>query len=149
MVTTVQKGNSLHNNNPFAPRVGGDTPTNNKDTLEQNRVDLLRILLNGKVKCSHCGHEFRSGTMDKLSFTEWTMTHTPEKLMVTLYCGPCGHEGPYNMKPNPFMEDPEKIDAYETLVSMQRKMQDKFPHSPPIVGEGQGWNEDENEEEEV
>jgi len=114
--------------NPF------DITNPNHKNVEQNRVDLLRILLNGKVKCSHCRHEFRSGTMDKLSFTEWTMDHTPDKLMVTLYCGPCGHEGPFDMKPNPFM-DSDKIDGYGALVNTQRKMNAKFPHSPPQIVE--------------
>jgi hypothetical protein len=106
--------------NPF------DITNPNLNYVEQNRVDLLRILLDGKVKCSHCGYEFRNATMDRLSFTEWTMDHTPEKLMVTLYCGPCGHEGPYNMKPNPFM-DSDNIGIYGALVNTYRDENNAWP----------------------
>jgi transcription elongation factor Elf1 len=104
----------------------------NHKYVEQNRVDLLRVLLDGKVKCSHCGFKFHSapgsGTgMDKLSFTEWTSDLLPEKLMVTLYCGPCGHEGEYEMSPNPFMDVQGKIDSYGALVTAYRKENNAWP----------------------
>ena len=117
------------NSNPFA--ITTKESGRHGRRVEQNRVDLLRILLDGKVKCGHCGHKFHSapgsGTgMAKLSFTEWSPYPTPDKLEVVLYCGPCGHEGEYEMSPNPFM-DVNKIDGYAALVTTYRDKNDAWP----------------------
>jgi hypothetical protein len=117
--------------NPF------DITNPNHKYVEQNKLDLLRILLNGKVKCSHCKCKFHDGAMrlaaspttqkmEKLGVSEWTSDLTPDKLEVILYCGPCGHEGEYKMSPNPFM-NVDKIDSYGALVNAYRKETNNWP----------------------
>ncbi len=127
---------TLKDVNPF------DMTNENHMYVEQNKVDLLRVLLNGKVKCSHCKCKFHDGAMklaaspttqkmENLSVTEWTSDLLPEYLRVVLYCGPCGHEGEYEMSPNPFM-DVDKIDGYGSLVTAYRKENDAWPTESTI-----------------
>ena len=122
---------TLKDVNPF------DMTNENHMYVEQNKVDLLRVLLNGKVKCSHCKCKFHDGAMklaaspttqkmENLSVSEWTMDNTPDTLEVILYCGPCGHEGRFTMSPNPFM-DVAKIDGYGALVTAYRKETNIWP----------------------
>ena len=80
-----------------------------------NRIRLIRILLNGKVKCKECNIEFRSGVMKRLDVSDWVSCYAPEKLTVELHCGYCSHKGLFNMEPNPFM-DHNNIDRYAALV---------------------------------
>ena len=123
--------------NPF------DITNENHMYVEQNKLDLLRVLLNGKVKCGHCKCKFHDGAMtlaaspattrkmENLSVTEWTSDRTPGTLEVILYCGPCGHEGPFTMTPNPFM-DVDKIDGYGALVTAYRKETNNWPTESTI-----------------
>jgi hypothetical protein len=117
--------------NPF------DITNPNLNYVEQNRIDLLRILLNGKVKCSHCKCKFHDGAMElaaspttqkmeNLSVSEWTSDLLPEYLRVVLYCGPCGHKGEYEMSPNPFM-DSDNIGKYGALVNAYRDDNNAWP----------------------
>jgi hypothetical protein len=97
---------------------------NNHMYVEQNKVDLLRVLLDGKVVCNDCGHKFHSSgssSMGYLEIAEWTSdSWDPDILQVLLRCGKCTHEGPFTMTPNPFM-DVNKIDRYGVLVTAYRK----------------------------
>jgi len=107
--------------NPF------DITNDNHMYVEQNRVDLLRVLLNGKVKCKGCGYEFQgSGSMGYLEIAQWTSDCDPGILHVLLHCGKCRHEGPFMMTPNPFM-DVDKIDGYGALVTAYRKETNNWP----------------------
>ena len=51
-----------------------------------------------------------------LSVTRWLGYADPKKLMMDIYCGPCGHEGMYTMVPNPFMDD-KNIKKYADMVA--------------------------------
>ena len=102
--------------NPFDKREG------NRYVI-RNRVDLLRALLDGKVKCKGCGYEFRSSvgsSMGYLEVAQWTSDRDPDILQVILHCGKCRHEGPYMMSPNPFMEA-SRLDEYGEMVRKYRE----------------------------
>ena len=108
--------------NPF------DITNDNHMYVEQNKVDLLRVLLNDKVKCNGCGYEFLGGrAMGYLGIAQWISDSCdPDTLEVLLHCGKCSHEGPFTMSPNPFM-DVDKIDSYGALVTAYRKENDAWP----------------------
>jgi hypothetical protein len=89
-----------------------------------NRTKLLRVLLDGKVKCRACDRKYTSEEtsfkgiprMDRLQFSDWVSCYVPEKLTVELECGFCKHKGLFNMEPNPFM-DFKNIDKYAAILA--------------------------------
>ena len=119
--------------NPFDIR-----NTANHKNVSQNRTDLLRILLDGKMKCGECNRGFRStpthrNEMDYLKieilqkfFSEGAdADNDPDSITINLRCGYCAHEGEYSMSPNPFL-DVDKIGRYGAMVAEARKgMMDK------------------------
>ena len=106
--------------NPF------DMTNDNHMYVMQNRVALLRVLLNGKVVCKSCGYEFRSGSMGYLEVAEWAEDRDPHALLILLHCGKCSHEGPYTMTPNPFLEI-NKLDDYVAIVTKYRNETNSWP----------------------
>jgi len=82
------------------------TPKENRDVLVKS------LLLDLKLKCTHCNTEYVTGkSMMGLTIMHYSEATNPRMLICQFMCS-CGHSGGHTFKPNPFIPKPLSMKGY-------------------------------------